>query len=90
MLGPILFNIYIKSLFELIKDKGFCTSGYADDNNASQSFAMQFQFDVLTNQILELMSSINPLESNAPILGTFAFLNSLFQTPKAAQKRAVS
>ena len=58
VLGPILFNIYIKSLFELIKDKGFCTSGYADDNNASQSFAMQFQFDVFTNQLPELMSSI--------------------------------
>ena len=46
VLGPILFNIYIKSLFELIKDNGFCTSGYADDNNASQSFALHFQFDV--------------------------------------------
>lgn len=58
VLGPILFNIYIKSLFELIKDNGFCTSGYADDNNASQSFALHFQFDVITNQLPCLMSLI--------------------------------
>ena len=58
VLGPILFNIYIRSLFELIKDKGFNTSGYADDNNASQSFALQFQFDVITTQVPQLMASI--------------------------------
>ena len=58
VLGPILFNIYIKSLFELIKDNGFCTSGYADDNNASQSFALHFQVDVITNQVPHLMSLI--------------------------------
>ena len=56
VLGPILFNIYIRSLFELIKDKGFSTSGYADDNNASQSFALQFQFDVITTQVPQLMA----------------------------------
>ena len=59
VLGPILFNIYIRSLFELIKDNGFSTSGYADDNNASQSFGMHFQFDVVNNQLPRLMSLIN-------------------------------
>ena len=59
VLGPILFNIYIRSLFELIRDKGFRTSGYADDNNASQNFALQFQFDVINFQLPNLMSSIN-------------------------------
>ena len=58
VLGPILFNIYIQSLFELIKDKGFSTSGYADDNTASQSFALQFQFDVINYQLPVLMTSI--------------------------------
>ena len=56
VLGPILFNI--RSLFELIKEAGFSTSGYADDNNATQSFALQFQFNVINYQLPALMSSI--------------------------------
>ena len=58
VLGPILFNIYIRSLFQLIKDAGFNTSGYADDNNASQNFALQFQFNVINYQLPALMASI--------------------------------
>ena len=58
VLGPILFNIYIRSLFDLIKEAGFNTSGYADDNNATQSFALQFQFNVINYQLPALMSSI--------------------------------
>ena len=46
VLGPILFNIYIRSLFELMKEAGVSTSGYADDNNATQSFALRYQFKV--------------------------------------------
>lgn len=58
VLGPILFNIYIRSLFEIIREDGFCTSGYADDNNAYQSYAMHFQLDVITIQLPTLMSKI--------------------------------
>ena len=58
LLGPILFNIYIRSLFQLIKDAGFSTSGYADDNNASQNFALQFQLNVIYYQLPALMASI--------------------------------
>lgn len=58
VLGPILFNIYIRSLFKIIEDSGFCTSGYADDNNAYQSFAMHFQFDVVKIQLPILMAKI--------------------------------
>lgn len=58
VLGPILFNIYIRSLFEIIESSGFSTSGYADDNNAHQSFAMHFQYDVICEQLPTLMSKI--------------------------------
>ena len=58
VLGPKLFNIYIRSLFNIIKNRGFCTSGYADDNNAYQSFALHFQYDLITNQLPSLMDEI--------------------------------
>lgn len=58
VLGPVLFNIYIRSLFDVIKNCGFSTSGYADDNNALQSFALHFQYDLITLQLPELMSQI--------------------------------
>lgn len=58
VLGPILFNIYIRSLFDVIKVCGFSTSGYADDNNAHQSFALHFQYDLVNVQLPNLMSQI--------------------------------
>ena len=58
VLGPVLFNIYIRSLFDVIKNCGFSTSGYADDNNALQSFALHFQYDLIKFQLPELMSQI--------------------------------
>ena len=58
VLGPVLFNIYIRSLFALIEQSGFSTSGYADDNNAYQGFATHFQFDVINIQLPALMSKI--------------------------------
>lgn len=58
VLGPVLFNIYIQSLFTLIKESGFSTSGYADDNNAYQGFSIHFQYDVINVQLPLLMSNI--------------------------------
>ena len=58
VLGPVLFNIYIRSLYEVIETHGFSTSGYADDNNARQSFALHFQFDVIHFQLPTLMEKI--------------------------------
>ena len=58
VLGPVLFNIYTRSLFDVIKDCGFSTSGYADDNNALQTFSLLFQYDLITSQLPKLMSKI--------------------------------
>ena len=58
VLGPVLFNIYTRSLFDVIKDCGFGTSGYADDNNAIQSFSLHFQYGLITSQLPKLMSQI--------------------------------
>ena len=64
VLGPVLFNIYIQSLFQVIKDCDFCTSGYADDNNAVQSFSLNFQFGVISQKLPFLMSQITNWMNN--------------------------
>ena len=58
VLGPVLFNIYTRSLFDVIKNCGFSTSGYADDNNALQSFSLHCEYDLITEQLPKLMSLI--------------------------------
>ena len=59
VLGPILFNIYISSLSLLIRNFGFNTSGYADDNAAYQSFALTFQYHVISTQLPNLLNQIH-------------------------------
>ena len=59
VLGPVLFNIYSRSLFTVIENVGFSTSGYADDNNAHTSFALEFQFDIFTQKLPHLMEQIS-------------------------------
>lgn len=58
VLGPILFNIYIRSLYSVIDAAGFSTSGYADDSNAKQTFPICFQYDIITQQLPKLMDQI--------------------------------
>ena len=59
VLGPILFNIYASSLSHVIKNFGFNTSGYADDNNAYNTFALSFQYNNITQQLPKLLDEIN-------------------------------
>lgn len=58
VLGPILFNIYASSLSLVIKNFGFNTSGYADDNNAYNSFALSFQYNIIAKQLPDLLNQI--------------------------------
>ena len=58
VLGPVLFNIYCRSLYTLIHNAGFNTSGYADDSNARQTFALAFQHNILTTQVPSLLEKI--------------------------------
>ena len=38
VLGPVLFNIYIRSLYATVKATGFCIQGYADDQQIYKCF----------------------------------------------------
>ena len=52
VLGPILFNIYIRSLYGVIKKLGFSVLGYADDHQIYHSFKHFNQADVITNKLV--------------------------------------
>ena len=58
VLGPVLFNIYTRSLYNVIRKAGFSTSGYADDSNARLSFSLTFQHNVITQNLPNLMDKI--------------------------------
>ena len=58
VLGPVLFNLYAKSLYDVISAAGFDTSGYADDSNARLSFSLKFQHSVITHHLPDLMDKI--------------------------------
>ena len=58
VLGPVLFNIYSRSLYDIISRAGFSTSGYADDSNARNSFSLIFQHSIITKHLPELMNQI--------------------------------
>lgn len=59
VLGPVLFNIYASSLSLVIKNLGFNTSGYADDNNASNTFSLSFQYNIITEKLPNLVTQIH-------------------------------
>ena len=59
VLGPILFNIYVRSLIHVLNKAGFSAHGYADDHQVSKVFSVEFQFEsirVAVPRCLEIIS----------------------------------
>ena len=86
VLGPILFNIYTRSLALVFIACGFLSSGYADDNSGSRSFSVISEFETLVERIPTLLSMIkswmdfhflklNEDKTEIIIFGNRAFLN---------------
>ena len=45
VLGPILFNIYVRSFIHTLNNAGFVVHGYADDHQVTKVFNVEFQFE---------------------------------------------
>lgn len=86
VLGPVLFNIYIRSIAKVFARFGFSHHGYADDNTGSNSFNSLFQYNVLLESIPDLLSEIkdwmdnhylklNTLKTEIIVFGSKSFLD---------------
>ena len=58
VLGPILFNIYICSLYSHVESLGFSIKGFADDHQVYASFTPEFQYNMLTANLRNIISNI--------------------------------
>ena len=51
VLGPILFNIYVRSFYKYIESTGFEIKSFADDHQLYLSFCPTFQYSILVEKI---------------------------------------
>lgn len=58
VLGPVLFNIYIRSIYRCVNNLGFKIEGYADDHQVMKSFRSFEQLDVLKFQLINCFQTI--------------------------------
>ena len=58
VLGPKLFNINVRSQPLAFQHCRFKSSSFADDSNGRRTFALTFQFNVLTSEVIKCMDEI--------------------------------
>ena len=51
VLGPILFNIYVRSFYKYIESTGFEIKSFVDDHQLYLSFCPTFQYSILVEKI---------------------------------------
>ena len=51
VLGPVLFNIYIRSIYKTVLDCNFLVQGFADDHQIYRSFNHQEEFQILVRDL---------------------------------------
>ena len=59
VLGPALFNIYIRSFYTLIENEGFEIKGFAGDHQIYASFAPSFEHHYLVTKFNNIFSTVN-------------------------------
>ena len=47
VLGPTLFNIYVRNFIHILNEAGFSAHGYADDHQVSKIFRIEFQYEAI-------------------------------------------
>ena len=58
VLGPDLFNIYVRNLPKVFESCQFKSTSFADDSNGMKTFAIEFQYQVCKNDIATVIREI--------------------------------
>ena len=58
VLGPLLFNIYVRSLPKVFTACSFKATSFADDTNGMKTFSLQFQYNIVKNDIPKCMAEV--------------------------------
>ena len=58
ILGPVLYNIYSRSIITVFKNHDFGPLGFADDNEGAFAFTHYFQNEILLDKVPNLLSSL--------------------------------
>ena len=59
VLGPILFNIYIRSLYNTTRSCKFNIYGFADDHQVFKSFRPEKEYQIMTFELPQCFQTIN-------------------------------
>ena len=51
VLGPTLFNIYVRNFIRVLQELGFSVHGYADDHQVYKVFSIEFQYEAIRYSI---------------------------------------
>ena len=58
VLGPVLFNIYVRNFTQILINAGFTVHGYADDHQALTAFKIEFQYQTLAHSLPKCLNLI--------------------------------
>lgn len=59
VLGPVLFNIYIRSIYNTVSDQKFHIHGFADDHQVYKSFVKQQEYNIMVKELPSLFANID-------------------------------
>ena len=88
VIGPFLFNIYVRNLIKVMEQKGFVVHGYADDHQMLYKFQIDFQtaairraipfaLDFITNWMNKHFLKLNPSKSQVIVFSPAAVSNQI-------------
>ena len=59
VLGPVLFNIYIRSFYEFVEHEGYEIKGVADDHQIYASFSPTYRYQFLVSKLECIFASVD-------------------------------